>query len=78
MKDKLEQTCKMQNLLQKGLEQTATMQPLPQNDLDQITKTQNLSQNELEQIAKMRRTKKYKNMSKEQLLIAILKSSQLL
>ena len=37
---------------------------------------QNLSQNELEQIAKIRRIKNYKNMSKEQLLISLLKSEQ--
>ena len=36
----------------------------------------NSSQNELEQIAKMRRIKDYKNMSKEELLIALLKSGQ--
>ena len=47
-----------------------------QNELKQITKMQNLSQNELEQIAKMRRIKNYKNMSKEELLIALLKSKQ--
>ena len=37
---------------------------------------QNLLQNELEQIAKMRRIKNYKNMSREELLIALLKSKQ--
>ena len=37
---------------------------------------QNLSQNELEQIIKMRHIKNYKNMSKEELLIALLKSNQ--
>ena len=37
---------------------------------------QNLSQNELEQIAKMRRIKNYKNMSREELLMALLKSKQ--
>ena len=47
-----------------------------QNELKQITKMQNLSQNELEQIAKMRRIKSYKKMSKEGLLIALLKSRQ--
>ena len=36
----------------------------------------NLSRNELEQIAKMRRIKNYNNMSKEELLIALLKSNQ--
>ena len=37
---------------------------------------QNLSRNELEQIAKKRGIKKYKNMSKEELLISLLKSEQ--
>ena len=36
----------------------------------------NLSQNELEKIAKMRHIKDYKEMSKEELLIALLKSGQ--
>ena len=36
----------------------------------------NLPQNELEQIAEMRRIKNYKNMSREELLIALLKSKQ--
>ena len=35
---------------------------------------QNQSRDELEQIAKMRHIKNYKNMSKEGLLIALLKS----
>ena len=52
------------------------MQNLSQNDLDQITKMLNLLRNELEQITKMRRIKNYNNMSKEELLIALLKSSQ--
>ena len=36
----------------------------------------NLSKNKLEQIAKNRRFKNYKNMSKENLLIALLKSNK--
>ena len=44
--------------------------------LERIAEIQNLSQSELEQIAKMRRIKNYKNMSKEDLLIALLKSEQ--
>ena len=52
------------------------MQNLSQNELKQITKMSNLSQNELEQIAEMRRIKNYKKMSKEELLIALLKSEQ--
>ena len=64
------------NLSQNGLERIAKMQNLSQNELEQITKMQNLLQNELEQIAKMRRIKNYKNMSREELLIALLKSKQ--
>ena len=52
------------------------MQNFSQNELEQITKMQKLSQNGLEQIAKMRRIKNYKSMSKEELLVALLKSKQ--
>ena len=52
------------------------MQNLSQNELEQISKLWNLSQNGLEQVAKMRRIKNYKNMLKEELLIALLKSEQ--
>ena len=52
------------------------MRNLSQNELKQITKMSILSQNELEQIAEMRRIKNYKKMSKEELLIALLKSEQ--
>ena len=72
--DELESIFK--NISQNGLERIAKMQNLSQNELMQITKMQNLSQNELEQIAKMRRIKNYKNMSKEELLISLLKSEQ--
>ena len=65
-----------ENLSQNGLERIAKMQNLSQNELKQITKMQNVSQKELEQIAKMRRIKNYKNMSREKLLIALLKSKQ--
>ena len=65
-----------ENLSQNGLERIAKMQNLSQNELKQIIKMQNLSQNELEQIAKMRRIKNYKNMLRENLLIALLKSKQ--
>ena len=65
-----------ENLSQNGLEQIAKMQNLSQNELKQITKMENLLQNELDQIAKMRRIKNYKNMSREELLIALLKSKQ--
>ena len=57
-----------------GLKQIAKIQNISQNELKRITKMSNLLQNELEQIAKMRRIKEYKNISKEELLIALLKS----
>ena len=52
------------------------MQNLSQNELKQIPKMSHLLQNELEQIVKTRRIKNYKNMSKEELLISLLKSNQ--
>ena len=52
------------------------MQNLSENEIKQIMKMQNLSRNELEQIANKRGIKKYKNMSKEVLLISLLKSQQ--
>ena len=64
------------NISQNGLERIPKMENLSQNELMQITKMRNLLQNELEQIARMRRIKNYKNMSKEKLLIALLKSGQ--
>ena len=67
---------KRQNLLQNGLKQIAKIQNFSQNELDQITKMQNLPQNELEEIAKMRRIRKYKKISMEELLIALLNSSR--
>ena len=63
-------------LSEKGLERIAKMQNLPQNQLKQVIKMQNQSRDELEQIAKMRRIKNYEDMSKEGLLIALLKSEQ--
>ena len=59
-----------------GLKRIAKIQNLSQNKLKQMTKMSNLLQNELKQIAKMRRIKDYKNMSKEELLLALLKSKQ--
>ena len=64
------------NLSQNGLKKIARMENLSQNELKQIIKMQDLSQNEFEQIAKTRRIKDYKNMSREDLLIALLKSKQ--
>ena len=73
LQDRLEPFKKRQGLLQNGLTQLTKMQNLTQNELDQITKMQNQLQDDLEQIAKMRRIKNYKKMSKEELIIALLK-----
>ena len=59
-----------------GLKRILKIQNLSQNELKQVTKMSNLLQNELEKIAKMRHIKNYKNMSREELLIALLKSKQ--
>ena len=62
--------------MENGLEKIVKVQNLSQNELEQITKMQNLLQNKLEQIVKTRRIKNYKDMSREDLLIALLKSNQ--
>ena len=64
------------NLSKNGLEKIARIQNLSQNELKQVTKMNNLSQDELEQIARMRHIKNYRNLSREDLLIALLKSKQ--
>ena len=64
------------DLSQNGLKRIVKMGNLPQNELKKITKMQNLSQNKIEKIAKMRRIKNFKSMSREELLIALLKSKQ--
>ena len=67
--------CNFKNISLTGLNQIAKMQNLSQNELEQITRMKNLPLNELEQIAKIT-TKNYKNMSKKELLISLLKSKQ--
>ena len=64
------------NLLQNGLEKIARIQNLSLNELEQIEKMNNLSLNKPKQIAKTRSIKSNRNTSKEDLLIALLKSNQ--
>ena len=66
----------IENLSQNRLEEVVRMQNLSQNDLEQIAKMNNLSLNKLKQIVKTRSIKTNKNTSKEDLLIALLKSNQ--
>ena len=72
--DKSERTT--ENLSINGLNKIVKMQNLSLNELEQIERMNNLSLNKLKQIAKTRRIKTYKNTSKEDLLIALLKSNQ--
>ena len=65
-----------ENLSQNELKRIAKMKNLSQNELEQIIKMSNLSQDELEKIAKMRHIKNYKNVSREESLISLLKSKQ--
>ena len=66
----------IKDLSQNGLKKIARMQNLSYKELKQIVKMQDSTQNELEQITKTRRIKNYKDMPREDLLIAILKSKQ--
>ena len=52
------------------------MQDLSQNELNQIADMRGQSQDELQWIAKIRRIKNYEEMSKEALIICLLKSKQ--
>ena len=72
--DKLEHIT--ENLSKYGLNKIVKMQNLSLNELEQIERMNNLSLNELKQIMKTRRIKNYKDMSKEDLLIALLKSNK--
>ena len=52
------------------------MQNLSQNELNQIEEIRDQSRGEFERIAKIRRIKNYEEMSKEELIISLLKSKQ--
>ena len=67
---------KRKRLLEKGLKKIAKMQNLSQNELNQIAEMLNQSRDELERIAKIRKIKNYEEISKEELIISLLKSKQ--
>ena len=52
------------------------MQNLSQNQFNQIVEMRGQSQDELERTAKVRRIKNYEGMTKEELIISLLKSKQ--
>ena len=64
----------LNTLSEKVLKQIAKMQNLSHNELNQIIKLYDQSRHELAHAAKMRRIKKRKRMSKEELIISLLKS----
>ena len=63
-------------LFEKRLKKIAKMQNLSQNVFNQIAEMLGQSRDELEQITKIRRIKNYEEMTKEELIISLLKSSQ--
>ena len=67
---------KRKRLFEKRLKKIAKMQNLSQNEFNQIAEMRGQSQDELEQIAKMRRIKNYEKVTKEELIISVLKSKQ--
>ena len=72
----LAQVKKRKRLFEKGLKKIAKMQNLSENELNQIAEMLDQSRDELERITKIRRIKNYEEMSKEELIISILKSKQ--
>ena len=72
--DKLKRNFKDTTL--KKFDQISKMQNLSQDELEQIARMNSLPKNTLKQIAKKRSIKKYMNMSKEGLIIFVLKSGQ--
>ena len=63
-------------LFEKGLRKIAKMQNLSQNEFNQIEEMRGQSREELERIAKIKRIKNYEEMTKEELIIYLLKSKQ--
>ena len=72
----LAQVKKRKRLFEKGPKKIAKMQNLSQNELNQIPEMRGQSRDELERIAKIRRIKNYVEMSKEELIISLLKPKQ--
>ena len=72
----LAQVKKRKRLFKKGLKKIAKMQNLSQNEFNQIAEMHGQSRDELERIAKIRRIKNYEEMTKDELIISLLKSKQ--
>ena len=76
LKNALVNVQKKERLFEKGLKKIAKMQNLSQNEFSQITFMHGLSRDELEQIAKTRRIKNYEDMTKDDLIMYLLKSKE--
>ena len=61
-------------ILKMGLEKIAKIQNISENELRKAEKLQNKSIDELHEIARFRRIKNYDNLTKEDLIISLLKS----
>ena len=72
----LAQVKKRKRLFEKGLKKIAKMQNLSQNEQNLIAEMCSQSRHQLERIAKIRRIKNYEEMSKEELIISLLKLEQ--
>ena len=68
--------CITENLSENGHNKIIEMQNLSLNGLEQIERMNNLAINELKKIAITRHIKNYNDMSKEDLIIALLKSNK--
>ena len=69
----LTQVKNRKRLFEKGLKKIAKMQNISQNELNQIAEMRGQPRDELERIAKI---KNYEEMSREELIISLLKSKQ--
>ena len=76
LKNTLAHVKKRKRLFKKRLKKLAKLQNLSQNEFNQIAQMRGQSRDELEQIAKIRRIKNYEEMTKEELIISLLKSKQ--
>ena len=71
-----EYDCIIKNLSENELEKIVKMKNLSLSEIEKIDRMNNLTLDELNQIAIARNIKNYMNMSREDLLIALLKSNQ--
>ena len=74
--DRIEYFKKRKRLFEKGRKKIEKMQNLSPNELNQVARMHGQSRDELKRIANIRRIKNYEEMSKEELMVYLLKSKQ--